>query len=65
MSQKENEENVKFLMDSMINLEVDSITENGILLPKGLINVIFLRTMIDGKMSGILRGSAGVHCQLQ
>ena len=53
MSQKENEENVKFLMDSMINLEVDSITENGILLPKGLINVIFLRTMIDGKMSWI------------
>lgn len=64
MSQKENEENVKFLMDSMINPEVDSITENGILFPKGLLNAIFLRTMIDGKMSGILNGAAGAHCQL-
>ena len=64
MAQKENEENVKFLMDVMINPEVDSIALEGILLLRGLLKVAFLPTMIDDKMSGILSGAGGAHCQL-
>ncbi|KAI6647437.1 hypothetical protein LOD99_12433 [Oopsacas minuta] len=51
-------------MDSIIDSEVDSITQEGILLPKGLLNVTFHRTMIDGKMSENLSGAGGAHCQL-
>ncbi|KAI6652942.1 hypothetical protein LOD99_4019 [Oopsacas minuta] len=51
-------------MDSIINSEVDSIAQESILLPKGLVNVTFHRTMIDGKMSVILSGAGGAHYQL-
>ncbi|KAI6651055.1 hypothetical protein LOD99_5632 [Oopsacas minuta] len=50
--------------DSIVNSEVNSITQEGILLPKGFVNVTFHRTMIDGKMLGILSRAGDAHCQL-
>lgn len=64
VSQKENEANTKFLMDTMVNPEVRSIEQEGLLLPQGNVQVKVLRTMFDGKMSGILSGAGGANCQL-
>ena len=64
LAQKENEESFKFLMESMINSESATIEQEGLLLPQGIVKVIILRTMFDGKMSGILSGAGGAHCQL-
>ena len=60
--QKENEENVKFILDTIINPEVTLIEKEGIILPNGQIIVEIKRTMFDGKMSAILSGAAS--CQL-
>ena len=62
--QKENEENVKFILDTIINPEVTLIEKEGIILPNGQIIVEIKRTMFDGKMSAILSGAGGASCQL-
>ena len=51
-------------MESMINSEAATIEEEGLLVPQGIVKVMILRTMFDGKMSGILSGAGGAHCQL-
>ena len=56
---KENEENVKFILDTIINPEVSVIEQEGISLPNGQIIVQIKRTMFDGKMSAILSGAGG------
>ena len=61
---KENEENVKFILDTIINPEVSVIEQEGISLPNGQIIVQIKRTMFDGKMSAILSGAGGASCQL-
>ena len=62
--QKENEENVKFILDTIINPEVTLIEKEGIILPNGQIIVEIKRTMYDGKMSAILSGAGGASCHL-
>ena len=47
LAQKGNEESVKFLMESMVNPEVTTIEQGGLLLPQGVVNVKILRTMFD------------------
>ena len=64
LAQKENQESIKFLMDTIINLNVVLIEQEKILIPQGEINFKILRTMFDGKMSSILSGAGGAHCQL-
>ena len=64
ISMKENEENVRFLMHSYINPETAEIEQNGIELPQGHVKVNIVRSMFDGKMSGILTGAGGARCQL-
>ncbi|KAI6658672.1 hypothetical protein LOD99_11018 [Oopsacas minuta] len=64
VAQKENEKNTKFLMDLMINPEVTNIEKDGLKLPYGNVRVKILRTMFEGKMSGILSGAGGASCQL-
>ena len=61
---KENEENVKFILDTIINPEVSVIEQEGISLPNGQIIAQIKRTMFDGKMSAILSGAGGASCQL-
>ena len=62
--QKENEENVKFILDTIINPEVTLNEKEGIIFPNDQIIVEIKRTMIDGKMSAIISGAGGVSCQL-
>ena len=62
--QKENEKNVKFILDTIINPEVSLIEKDGISLPNGQVIVQIMRTMLDGKMSAILSGAGGASCQL-
>ena len=64
IAMKENEENVRFLMETFINPETKLIEEDGIDLPQGLVKVKVYRSMFDGKMSGILTGAGGAKCQL-
>ena len=46
----ENEENVRFLMDSyIINTETTDIEQKGLELELGFVKVKVLRTMFDGK----------------
>ena len=51
-------------MDTYINPETNLIEQEGIELPQGLIKVKVLRSMFNGKMSGILSGAGGAKCQL-
>lgn len=62
--QKENETNVKFIMDKVINPEVLLIEKEGLTLPNGQVLVEIMRSMLDGKMSSILTGAGGANCQL-
>ena len=61
---KENEENVRFLMNSYINRETTEIEDKELELEHGLVKVKLIRKMFDGKMSGILTGAGGAKCQL-
>ncbi|KAI6648321.1 hypothetical protein LOD99_12130 [Oopsacas minuta] len=52
-------------MDSYINPETKLIEQQGYWLKQsGIFRIKVLRTMFDGKMSGILTGAAGTKCQL-
>ena len=63
-AQKECIDNVKFIMENLINPEVKIIEQEGLELPQGHVQVRFIRSMLDGKMCGILRGAGGAQCQL-
>ena len=60
----ENEENVKFLMDSLINQETSTIEENGLSLSNGHAEVKIIRSHFGTKMAKILSGAGGASCQL-
>ena len=64
LAAKENEENVRHLMETYINPFMSELQENGIPLPAGIIRVKIIRSMFDCKMAGILSGAGGAHCQL-
>ena len=51
-------------MENIINPEVNSIEQDGLQLPQGMVQAKVIRSMLDGKMSGILSGAGGTHCQL-
>ena len=44
--------------------EVNSIEQDGLQLPQGMVQAKIIRSMLDGKMSGILSGAGGGHCRL-
>ena len=60
----ENEDNVKFLMDSLINQETLAIEESGLSLHNGHAEVKIIRSHFDTKMAKILSGAGGASCQL-
>ena len=64
MAQKECIENVKFIMSNYINPEAAVIEQEGLQYPEGLVRIQITRSMLDGKMSGILTGAGGAACQL-
>ena len=51
-------------MNSYINRETTEIEDKELELEQGLVKVKVIRTMFDGKMSGILTGAGGAKCQL-
>ena len=63
-AQKECINSVKFIMVNIINPEVKIIEQEGLQFPQGHVQVKIIRSMLDGKMSGILSGAGGAHCQL-
>ncbi|KAI6648319.1 hypothetical protein LOD99_12128 [Oopsacas minuta] len=60
----ENEESVKFLMDSLINNETSTIEESGLCLHNGNAEVKIIRSHFDTKMAKILSGAGGANCQM-
>ena len=61
---QESDENVSFIMDSVINTETSIIEETGLDLTRGKAQVEIIRSQFDTKMAKLLRGSGGAHCQL-
>ena len=57
LAQKECIENVKFIMSNFINPEVAVIGQEGLQFPEGDVHIKIIRSMLDGKMSGILSGA--------
>ena len=51
-------------MNDIINLDTDRMKNEGLAIPNmGHISVDIIRSMFDGKMSGILSGATGASCQ--
>ena len=63
-AQKECIDSVKFIMDKIINPEVKTIEQEGLYFTQGHVQVKITRSMLDGKMCGILSGAGGARCQL-
>ena len=51
-------------MTNFINPEASVIEQEGIQFPEGVVHVKIIRSMLDGKMSGILSGAGGALYQL-
>ena len=51
-------------MENIINPEVNSIEQDGLQLHQGMVQAKIIRSMLDGKMSGIISGARGAHCEL-
>ncbi|KAI6647153.1 hypothetical protein LOD99_8806 [Oopsacas minuta] len=60
----ENEESVKFLMDSFINNETSTIEESGLCLHNGNAEGKIIRSYFNTKMAKILIGASGANCQM-
>ena len=60
----ENEVNVKYLFDLMINPETSLIEQSGISLQNGNAEVSITRSHFDTKMAKILSGAGGASCQM-
>ena len=60
---QENEDNIRYLLDTLINKESTQITENGLELTNGFCEVEIQRSQLDGKMAKILSGAGGACCQ--
>ena len=61
---QENDENVQFHMDCIINCETSDIEATGLELPLGNAKVEIVRTQFDSKMAKLLSGAGGAQCQL-
>ena len=60
----ENQENVSFLMKTMINTETADMEDNGLELMSEIhASVEVIRSQVDGKMAKILSGAGGASCQ--
>ena len=59
---QENEQKIRFLMDTLINEESTHIEANGLELTNGSAKVEILCSQLDGKMAKILSGAGGC-CQ--
>ncbi|KAI6661730.1 Dna-mediated transposase [Oopsacas minuta] len=65
LAAKENEANIKRCMDDLINTDTDLVRSEGFTLgPDQQVRVDIVRSMLDGKMAGILSGAGGASCQL-
>ncbi|KAI6651113.1 hypothetical protein LOD99_5464 [Oopsacas minuta] len=65
LAAKENEANIKRFMDDLINTDTDLMKSEGFTLdPDQQVRVDIVRSMLDGKMAGILSGAGGESCQL-
>ncbi|KAI6655659.1 hypothetical protein LOD99_1799 [Oopsacas minuta] len=65
LAAKENEANIKRFMDDLINTDTDLMRSEGFTLgPDQQVRVDIVRSMLDGKMAGILSGAGGASCQL-
>ena len=64
IAEKENEANIKHIMQNLINPEDADIELKGFNFANGHINISVIRAMFDGKMSAILSGAGGDSCQL-
>ena len=51
-------------MENCVNNETQMLQSQGFDLQHGHIHVVILRSMFDGKMSGLLSGAGGAKCQL-
>ncbi|KAI6648338.1 hypothetical protein LOD99_12147 [Oopsacas minuta] len=60
---QENEDNIRYLMDTLINKESTKITEKGLELTSGFCEVEIQRSQLDGKMAKIISGAASACCQ--
>ncbi|KAI6653932.1 hypothetical protein LOD99_3108 [Oopsacas minuta] len=60
---QENEDNIRYLMDTLINKESTEITEKGLELTSGFCEVEIQRSQLDGKMAKIISGAGGACCQ--
>ena len=60
---QENDENVRFLMDRIINSETSDIEATGLELTLGNAKVEIVRTQFDSKMAKLLSGAGGAQCQ--
>ena len=60
---QENEDNIRYLMDRLINRESTQIVEDGLELTSGICQVEIQRSQLDGKMAKILSGAGGACCQ--
>ncbi|KAI6659039.1 hypothetical protein LOD99_14715 [Oopsacas minuta] len=65
LAAKENEANIKRFMDDLINTDTDLMRSEGFTLgPDQQVRVDIVRSMLDGKMAGILSWAGGASCQL-
>ncbi|KAI6661263.1 hypothetical protein LOD99_10084 [Oopsacas minuta] len=60
---QENEDNIRYLMDTLINKESTEITVKGLELTSGFCEVEIQRSQLDGKMAKIISGVGGACCQ--
>ncbi|KAI6658785.1 hypothetical protein LOD99_15110 [Oopsacas minuta] len=61
---KENHENVKFIMDTLVNPATKLIVEQGIAVENRHINVEIIRSIFDTKMAGLLDEAGDASCHL-
>ncbi|KAI6660554.1 hypothetical protein LOD99_14138 [Oopsacas minuta] len=60
---QENEDNIRYLMDTLINKESTEITVKGLELTSGFCEVEIQRSQLDGKMAKIISGAGGACYQ--
>ncbi|KAI6651416.1 hypothetical protein LOD99_5223 [Oopsacas minuta] len=60
---QENEDNIRYLIDTLINKESTEITEKGLELTNVFCEVEIQRSQLDGKMAKIISGAGGACCQ--
>ena len=64
LSLEENRENVRFIMERIINQETEILEKEGIILDQIPVEIKIIRSMVDGKMAKLCDGAGGAACQL-